>query len=221
MPSGTTPALVFDPVTHTSMLPDGRNVPHVTAILAAVGVATDFDTIAGFSRRLGEQIDLKRQIGTATHQDCHAFDDDDLVWETVDPRVKPYVDAWVTCRQNTGLQPVARERHLFHPVYVYCGIFDGVFMHPTGGRILADLKIGDPEDAAARFQLAAYAAAYEHDHPDQPIDQRWAIWLCPERAVPYRITNYSAEPDAWQDFHKFQAFLTTYHEQPGRRRRVR
>lgn len=211
--------LIFDPVTHTSVTPDGRAVPHVTRILSAIGVSTDFEGLAAQSSRLAAVIDDRRELGSAVHADTHAFDDEDLVWDSVDPRVRPYVEAWATFRDNTRLVPLHRERRVFHSGHWYCGIPDGIFRHPNGKRILPDLKIGDPEDAACVYQTSAYEAAWLVEHPDEPIDERWAVQLCPGTRVPYRVTNYSARPDAWRDFQKFQAFLVTYHEQAVRRRR--
>jgi hypothetical protein len=212
--------LIFDPVTHTSVAPDGRDVPHVTRILSAVGVSTDFEGLAAQSSQLAITIGDRRELGSVVHLDTHAFDDEDLVWDSVDPRSRPFVESWATFRENTGLTPLHRERGVFHPGQWYCGFLDGVFRHPNGKRILPDLKIGDPEDAACVYQTSAYEAAWLVEHPDEPIDERWAVQLCPGMRVPYRITNYSARPDAWMDFRKFQAFMVTYWQQAVRRRRL-
>lgn len=214
--------LRYDPTSHTSTTPDGVDVPHVTAILHAVGVAVDYDALSASGPRRAEQIAFRRQLGSAVHADCHAYDDGDLDWATVDPRVDPYVRvAWATCRENLGLVPLTRERQVFHPVLLYTGFLDGIF-RCEGKRVLIDLKIGDPEDAGAAFQTAAYEAAYHAEHLDETIDERWAVQLLPERRpIPYVITNYSARLAAWRDMQKFQAFLLTYHEQACRRRRIR
>jgi hypothetical protein len=117
----TSADLTFDPVAHKYRLPDGRLVPSVTQILGAVGVAVDFDLLAGLSHRVEQAIDLKRDVGRALHADAHSYDDDDLDWATVDPRVRPYLQAWATFRENTGLAPLTRERLVYHPIYGYGG----------------------------------------------------------------------------------------------------
>lgn len=218
--------LVFDPATHTSRAPDGRLVPHVTEILSAVGVTTDFGTLSEVSPRLAGTLEFARARGTAVHADCHAYDDHDLDLARVDPRIQPYVDAWAACRRALGLVPLAhaRERLLFHPGQWYAGITDGVFVReglPSVWRVLADLKTGAPEDAAAHLQTAAYVYAWEYEHPDQPIHERWAIWLRPDRVVPYTVVNYTTRADGHQDTAKFLAALCTFNEQPARRARVR
>lgn len=214
--------ILYDPVAHASTDPDGRDVPHVTHILGEVGLSTDFEELRTISKRLSAAIDWKCQLGSATHIDCHAYDDDDLDWQTVHPEVAPYVRAWATCRHNLSLRPVARERRVYHPLYRYTGILDGVFLYLSHGRekhVLLDLKLGDPDDAAAHLQTAAYETAYLKDHPGEHIDERWAVQLLPGKAIPYSITNYSARPAACRDFQLFMAALTVYNHQPARRPR--
>lgn len=213
----TAATLAFDPLCHEYRLPDGQLVPSVTQILSAVGVSVDFEGLMAMSAERSRQIEAKRALGTAVHADCHAFDDDDLVWSTVDPQVLPYIRAWETFRANTGLLPLTRERKVFHPTQFYCGTLDGIFEMPTGRRVLVDIKTGDPEDSGCQFQTAAYHAAYRIDHPDEVIDERWGVQLVPDRAVPYRISPYTD----WRDFGAFQAFVTTYQNQAARRRPTR
>jgi hypothetical protein len=193
-----------------------RVVPSVTQVLKAVGVSTDFEGLSERSDRIRDAIELKRDLGTALHADAHAFDDNDLDWSTVDPRVEPYLRAWATFRENTGLVPLTRERRLYHPTFFYAGTLDGIFRTPAGQHVLCDIKTGDPDASAGMYQTAAYEAAYKESQLCR-IDQRWAVQLTPDLKVPYRITNYSARQDAWRDFQKFTAFLTTYWEQACRR----
>ena len=219
----TSADILFDPETHTSRLPDGRLVPHVTGILSAVGVSTNFEDLAGLSPRIDAAIRNAAARGSVVHADCHAYDDDDLDWATVDPRVRPFDEAWVACRDAMGFTALAhaRERRVYHPARGYTGILDGIFVRPaTGKTILIDLKTGDPESSACHLQMAAYEDAWVLEHPETPIDERWAVWLRPERVIPYTIINYSARPDHWFDSERFVACLTVYNEQPERRGRV-
>jgi hypothetical protein len=210
--------LSFDAAAHVYTAPDGRIVPSVTHILRDVGVSTDFETLMRLSRRRKAQIEAQRKLGSDVHAACHAFDDDDLVMESLALKLRPYVDAWSQFRKQLGLVPVVRERIVFHPQFYYCGTLDGVFS--TNGRlILLDLKIGDPDDAGAQFQTAAYEAAYMAE-TGHVIAERWSVQLDPSLTVPFRIHNYSARSRSWEDWTKFQAFLITYHEQAGRRSRA-
>jgi hypothetical protein len=204
----------LDSATHIYTLGD-RVIPSVTQILAAVRVSADFEALAATSRDRRHEIDLKRQIGAVVHADCHAWDDGDLELHQVDPLVRPYVDAWVTFRQHLHFVPDTRERIVYHADLGYCGTLDAIGNLPSGRRVLVDLKTGDPEDAGARFQTAAYQAAYDLRHPHTPIQDRWSVELCPDSAIPYRVHPYHD----WQDFEKFRAFVTTYAEQHVRRAR--
>lgn len=208
-------SLTFDASAHEYRV-EGRVVPSVTRILHGVGIATDFEAIAASSRRMAEAIEFRRALGTAVHADCHAFDDNDLDLDAVDDRVKAYVEAWAIFRENKGLTPHARERRVFHPGLFYAGTLDGVFSTADGSLVLVDIKLGDPRDAGAAYQTAAYEAGYLLDHPDQSIAERWAVQLLPERRIPYEITNYSARFDAWRDFQVFQAAVTVYAAQATR-----
>lgn len=218
--------LAYDPETHTSVDLDGCDVPHVTRVLSAVGVSTDFEEVGLRSRRLAQRIDYRRQLGSAVHADCHAYDDDDLEWPTVDAEVRPFLEAWITCRDALGLLALAhaRERQVYHPMFRYTGILDGIFRLPAQGRrkarhVLVDLKIGDPNDAAAHLQTAAYERAYIAEQPRFRIDERWAVQLVPGAIPPYRVTNYSARQSAHSDFGTFLACLCVYNHQPARRPR--
>jgi hypothetical protein len=213
----TSSDVTFDQVAHEYFLPDGQRVPSVTEVLSAVGISTDFEGLSSRSSRIGEAIALKRDIGQALHADAHAFDDDDLDWTTVDPRVEPYLTAYVTFRANSGVRPTTRERRVFHPQFRYAGTLDGIFQLADGRRVLIDLKTGDPDDSACAWQTAAYEAAHLVEHPGHVIHERWGVQLVPGAQVPYRIHRYTD----WRDFAAFQAFLTTYHHQAARRVRRR
>lgn len=211
--------LSFNAETHTYTLPDGRVVPSVTTILKETGVAKNYDELSDRSKQAETNLHYRRALGTAVHADCHSWDDDDLDLDTVDAVKRPYVEAWATFRENTGLTPLTRERRVFHAGLFYCGTLDGIFARPGGGRVLIDIKLGDPFDAGANFQTAAYAAAYEYEHPEEgTIEDRWAVQLVPERRVPYIITPYTPAA-CWDDFFKFQSHVCTYHCGHARRKR--
>jgi hypothetical protein len=209
----TSNVLAFEPIKHEYRY-DGQRVPSVTQILRETGISVDFDELAGMSHRLGLAIDEKRAIGTALHADCHAFDDNDLEWSTVDPRVVPYLEAWKTLRENSGLVPLRRERRVYHPGYRYAGTLDGIFAKDASTSVLVDIKTGDPESSGARYQLAAYQLAHETESDHTTIHERWSVQLTPGRRVPYRIARY----DDWRDFDTWKAIVSTYWAQAARRK---
>lgn len=200
----------FDPVGHLYRLrPSGMVLPSVTRILRETGVSTDFDALPN-----KDAIARKRDIGTAAHSDCHAFDDGDLDWPTVNPEVLPYVEAWAVFREHKKLRPIVRERIVYDPHQGYVGTFDGIFESPAYDRpILVDMKLGDPRDAAAQFQTAAYQSAYSIEHPAGHAMSRWSVQLIPGRRVPYEITPYSD----FKDFEIWRAIVATFYAAARRR----
>jgi hypothetical protein len=213
-PAFTAADLAFDAAAHTYTLPDGRQVPSVTAILKAQGYSEDFDAIAAMSESRRDHLEYRRALGTAIHADAHAFDDGALDESTVHPDVRPYLQAWKVFRENTHMVPLSRERMVFHPLYFYCGTLDGIFRKTNGQTVLVDLKIGDPEAAGADLQTAAYLDAWTFEHPDDRVQERWAVRLVPDRGVPYRIAPYNN----WHDFTNFRTLVSAYHTVAGRRR---
>lgn len=216
----TSSDLIYDPATHTSRTPDGRDVPHVTHILKACGISADFEALAEMSRRIGDAIEAARILGSVVHEDAHAYDDGDLDLSTVHELSRPYLDAWATFRVNLKLSPLVRERRVYHSGLDYVGILDGIFhQRGTGKQILVDIKTSASlgNAAADRLQVAAYEMAWLDQYPDGPIgiDERWVVYLRPASAVPYRVVNCSAEPGAWRDGQKFAACVTVFRLQKG------
>jgi hypothetical protein len=205
--------LDFDAATHQYRVA-GALVPSVTTILRATGVSVDFEAVAASSRAMADAIALKREIGTALHADAHAFDDNDLDLGTVDSRVLPYLDAWMTFRANTRLTPLTRERRVYHPQLRYAGTLDGIFLSPVGRHVLVDIKTGDPDDGGCQFQTVAYQMAHAIDHPNVEVHERWGVQLTPGLSVPYRIAQYTD----WRDAGRWEAIVTTYYAQVARRK---
>lgn len=207
--------LIFSEPDHCYRLPlSGVAVPSVTQILSAVGISQDFEILSARGTRLADAIERKRAIGHALHHDAHCHDDQDLALETVHPDVLPYLNAWITFRENQYLFPIQRERRLYSPSLGVCGTLDGVFCRDSAKDrlILLDLKTGDV--GAARYQTAAYQMLWEEEHPDQQIAERWAVELTPERQVPYRIHPFTD----FMDEQAFRAFVTTFQCQAARRK---
>ena len=219
LPALTINDLVYDPATHTSRLLDGRKVPHVTAVLGAVGAATDYTELAGMSLHIGEAIENARTRGTAVHEDCHAFDDGDLIFETVHPAVLPYVSAWGEFRNAMNIKPLERERRLFHSTYIYTGIMDGIFKRGRD-HVLIDIKTGNPDDSACHLQTAAYESAWRSMTGFTGRLERWAVQLMPKTRAGYRVTDYSGRKGAAGDFGTWLACLCVYNEQLRRKART-
>lgn len=138
----------------------GAIVPGVTHILKATGMSLDFEHM-GLGRKVEHAVQLKRDIGSALHADTHAYDDNDLVWETVNEEVRPFLECWVTFRDHYPfLRPATRERLVYHPGYRYAGTLDGIFLYP------------------------------HESNADIEITERWSVQLIPGKRIPYQVKPY-------------------------------
>lgn len=164
---------------------NGIPVPSVTQILRATGVSADFSHVDP------AVLERKRLIGQAVHAAAHYFDEGDLVESTVAPEVLPYLEAWMRFRSDRGFAPELLETIVYSRAWHYIGRFDRLGrLVNEDRRVLCDIKIGDPDAAAADLQLAGYLAALREEHPeieDEAIE-RWSVQLCPDGR--YRLRKY-------------------------------
>lgn len=195
----------FDPAAHTYTV-NGARVPAVTEVLRAVGLSTDWTAKPPDVREAAER---KRALGQVVHDACARLDRQQLKWDEVPEAAFSYVEAWEAYVKQRGILDFeAIEQPVAHPTLRYAGTLDRI-AETTNERILCDIKIGDPEDAAGQYQTAAYAGTF--------LDQRFTrecVRLYPSGR--YVITAYESRDD-WK---VFQAALTVFHSQPSRRTRA-
>lgn len=217
--------LQFDEPAHRYTL-DGRELAHVTRILKAVGVSLDFERLVVERKITAEDLAYKRDLGRAAHMATHYYDEGTLERETVGIAVEPRLQAWVDWRARTGFTPVMLETPLHHPTLLVAGMNDraGYFAkfegHSPNDLITVDLKLGDPEDAGAQWQTAAYAeflAVALEQHPGFDaftfrLQPRYAVQLGADGRAHH--TKYPNHASDWRDF---QHFVTTYRRQHAQR----
>lgn len=87
----------FDPEKHLYAV-DGRPIPSVSQVLAAVGLIPDFRTVGR------AVLERKRQIGSALHTALHFLQEGDLDMDSVDPDVRPYLDGYRLFVADTEFQ---------------------------------------------------------------------------------------------------------------------
>jgi len=73
-----------------------------------------------------------RQRGTLVHLATHLDDMDDLVEDSVDPVIVPYLEAWRKFKRETGFVVEVSERHMMSSVYKYAGTPDTIGRFPSG-----------------------------------------------------------------------------------------
>lgn len=196
-----TPGLSFDEAAHVYRL-DGVELPSVTQILRANGLAPDFRHVSPAI------LEYARQRGTAVHAATHYFDEGDLDESTVDAEVRPYLAAWQAFRSERKVEILALERRV--ACYRFAGTIDRIARVPDiRGEVLIDIKSGTA--AGANYQLAAYSILAQYLKPPVTSSfllERWAVELHPERQVPYTIHQYRDR----RDRDVFLAALTLTHE---------
>ncbi len=136
----------FDESKHEYLI-NGQIVPSVTQILRAAGLIddqwfTDESCIRG------------SYVAKATHY----YDQGDLAVETVDPIIKPYLDAWIRFREESKIEVLASEERVYHSIYRYAGTLDRRARW-RGKEMIIDIKTGAESDWH-ELQTAGYAMTF-------------------------------------------------------------
>ena len=136
----------------------GKVWPNVTSILKDAGIVDTrfFDTYS-------------RDRGKAVHLATALYDRGDLDEDSVDPIVRPYLDAWIRFRAESGFVPEMIERIVWNENFLYAGTLDRTGTI-TGRQVLLDIKSGAAQPYTA-LQTVAYAECLDGNY------QRYAIEL--------------------------------------------
>jgi hypothetical protein len=132
------PNLEFDEEKHLYILGD-RELLNVTRVLPD-------------DKRRVDPFYLQR--GKLVHLATALFDHDELDEDSLDERIRPYLDAYVKFKRETGFEPKEIELPLYHPKYLYAGTIDRIGKL-NGSQDLIDLKTGG-KAKDDELQLAAY-----------------------------------------------------------------
>lgn len=118
-----------------------------------------------FSMIKDETLEFARHRGSMVHLACELFDRGTLDDESVDPRIRPYLDAWIAfCRDlNPAWITEFMERPMFHTSLSYGGTPDRVGV--IGDKVcLIDIKTTSVISPVAGIQLAGYKMLLDHEH---------------------------------------------------------
>lgn len=136
--------LRFDADSHTYWL----GSQEILSVTTALKIAGEVDDV-WFT-------EFGRQRGIAVHTAIQYLLDDDLIFESLDARLKPYVEAAVDFLRWSKFKPFKAlcEVPNYHPDFMYAGTPDLVgFMN--GSVVVIEIKSGDI--GHARKQVAAYS----------------------------------------------------------------
>lgn len=173
----------FDPIKH-EYFADGERVPSVTKVLEPLNNYAAVDPVL---------LERGQRMGTAVHRATELHDAGTLCWQTLDPRLLPYLEAWQRFRAETGFAPMHTEMTVHHAVLRYAGKFDRVGI-VRGRKSVLDIKKMMSLPAIIGLQLAGYQAAYNHTRPpEQHILDRYAVGLHPDGT--YRMVQYTDPTD--------------------------
>lgn len=170
---------------------NGTPVPSVTQILKATGVSADFSHVDPLV------LERKRLIGQAAHAATHYWDQGDLARGSIAAEVEPYLAAWTFFRGERRFVPELLETVVYSRAHHFIGRFDRLgwvdAKTPQARRVMVDIKLGDPDAAAADLQLAGYLEALREEQPDvrtEPIE-RWSVRLLDDGR--YTLRRYPKE----------------------------
>jgi hypothetical protein len=198
----------FDEAEHIYTLTKTREeVPGCTRVIDTGG----WDTYANVREDILER---KSAIGKEVHRATVMFDHGSLDWNSLDPRVEPYVRGWRYFRQVTGFVPILSE---FRSVCVVNGRKFGLTLdrfgftgkragYKRGIETIAEIKCTVEKARRHELQTAGYAIGfpkgYKSAHARFLSRRRLIVYLKPT-GIP---TIH--ECDRREDYEIFMALLT-------------
>lgn len=191
--------LTFDAEKHEYRL-NGFVVPSVTQALA---ILYNFDVIPKGT------LEYARDRGIAVHAATALYDQDNLDEESLDPVLRPYLDAWKEFCGCTGFFADHIEARVHSSKYRYAGTLDrvGTTKRSWGlEEIIVDIKTATTISPVTGPQLAAYEQACRETFvgwSKKPIP-RFTVQLRDDGT--YRMHQHKDRTD----FQVFQAALQIY-----------
>ena len=128
--------------------------------------------------------------GKMVHHATTLIDKGTLDWETVDDRIKPFLDAYQSFIDTAHPIIEAMELNVVHPSLKYGGRLDRVYR--MSGLIVADIKTGIGKEDRYWCQVAALAMALDEDHVN---DYGLALVNLDKNGVPHY--SEAPHPGSW------------------------
>jgi hypothetical protein len=136
----------------------------VTQVIAAAGLAGDASKY---------YTDWHRDRGSYAHEAIRLHEEGDLDIDSLDPQLRPYLDAWLNFKADTNWLTAGGEKCYAHSVYGFKGKPD-VYGLLHGNLDLIDLKMGVPASWHT-VQLSAYQELLRHNGIQ--IVSSWPLYL--------------------------------------------
>jgi len=177
--------IIFKPETHEYFI-NGIKVPHPTGILENVGL-TDFSKVPP------ARLEIARKFGTAVHKACELYDKGILDEAKLDPKLKPYLDAWKKFIGDTGFKNELIEEVIGSEKYMFAGTLDrrGIL---KGMRTIVEIKSTyDLDTKTTAIQTGAYIIAHNEMYKQQKATRRAGVLLKPDGN--YKIEHFTKSND--------------------------
>lgn len=179
------PVLSFDKESHAYAL-DGIHIPGVTSVL---------QPYTGLEFVNWEVLQAAADFGRNVHLACHLFNLEELDFATLDPALRPYVDAWAMFLETTGAVVIKSEDPVYSVRHKYAGTPD-VILDWNDREVLTDLKSTASVPRTVGPQCAAYVQAYNEMHHKR-IRHRYCLHLKPNgKFASHKLDN----PRDWTIF---------------------
>ena len=143
--------ITFDAKTHTYHI-DNIKVKSVTQVLQE-------ERFIDFSKVPRDILQRALAFGTAGHKVTELYDLDDLLEGSLDPALRPYLDAWIKFKKDTKLIIEGIEEKVGSKKYYFAGRLDRRAIVKEAKRTVIDIKLGEITRASA-LQTAAYQEAF-------------------------------------------------------------
>lgn len=110
-------------------------------------------------------------VGTSVHKLVELLIKGETVDADANPRAYKIAQAVVAFMAKEKIEVVDCETRVYSRIHAYCGTCDLNVILPDGRRAaIVDIKTSKAFRAAHAMQIAAYAKAYEEEHPDVVFD---------------------------------------------------
>jgi len=187
------PEILFDEGEHKYTVA-GVNRPSVTTILQDLGFI-DFSFVPA------NILANATARGKAIHAAIHYLQEGNLDWSSIDPRIRPYIDAYELFSADMGWCAKLIEHRVFSEIFQYAGTLDGFGELSALGipEALIDLKSGIKQRAAA-YQTAGYCVALE-----KPYIPRFSVHL--KATGRYQIIPHKN----YDDINDWKSIVRTFH----------
>lgn len=169
-----TDTVEYDDASHTYKV-NGQEYVSVTTVLGP---------LSDFSRVPKSVLELKRQIGRATHKAIELYESGDLDMDSVDEAVMPYLQSWIAFRTIKPLHVIAAEKIVYSTKHRVAGRLDFniVFDDKPGVFWQIDAKCVYAMSPATALQTAMYTEMW-NEREEPRLTRRAGLQLKPDGSM--------------------------------------